>query len=155
MKAGMLLCALLVASSAKAQWSVEHLPAASGAAPLRQCRMVTPWQSLFDGYQTTQVRLVLDDARLELQSRAPLDSEQGDITLQVDAEAPVASDALPSERVAAFTSARDHLVRQFIPGKAVRIRARFWPTWPQTAVQSADVSLMGFTRAFEAYSKCE
>ena len=155
MRAGLTVFAALAAFSAQAQWSVERLPAAEGKAPAVSCHMASAWQDMFDGYQTTQVRVVVDEARFELQSRAPFDNALSDVALQVDGAALLRAESLLSDRVATFALSRAQLVRQCIPGSRLRIHARFWPTWPQTAVQTTDISLIGFTRAFEAYSKCE
>ena len=41
------------------------------------------------------------------------------------------------------------LIDQFKAGLKARVQLRFWPTWPETGTHSVEVSLIGFTKAWE------
>jgi hypothetical protein len=41
------------------------------------------------------------------------------------------------------------LIAQFKRGLRADVTMRFWPTWPETGTHSVEVSLIGFTKAWD------
>ena len=107
-----------------------------------------------DGYQQTSVYFSVTPRSVLLVSAAPLDAGSSDIGLKVDDEPFVRSDRLQGDRSAVFDSDHARVVAQFKAGHQVRVQLRFWPTWPATGTHAATLSLIGFTKAYEALAGC-
>jgi hypothetical protein len=132
-------------SVAAAEWTV---------APDAGCAVDSSPEPISDGYQTTTVRIRVDGKSVLVSSPSVLDASFNDIGLTVDDHETISMDRLADPRTAVFESRYATVVEQFKRGRQVLLQLRFWPTWPATGVQSAPVSLIGFTRAYAGRDEC-
>lgn len=145
----LLVSALLTNGAAAGEWSVSQDEQS------RKCSLTAEKKTIYDGYQTAAVFLIVDDRSVKLRSESVLDPGFSDIGMKVDQKDFIPMDKLEKERVAVFETRREQLIEQFIRGREVEVRLRFWPTWPTTGTHTAKFSLLGFTKAFDQYSKCK
>lgn len=139
-------------SSATGAWTVREVNPAAG--PSSGCLLETSWQTMFDGYQDTQVQVAVHAEHINVRAKAPLDASFGDIHLAVDGGSPMVMTALSADKVATFESASAALMEQFKSGRVLSLQLRFWPAWPQTGPRSVEFSLMGFTKAHREMIAC-
>jgi len=131
-----------------AEWLVKPGPGTA-------CVLESSPESLPDGYQTTTIRIQVDDKTVAVISPSVLDAGFHDIGIQVDQDPLIPMDRLGEPRTAVFESQYVTLVEQFKHGLRARVQLRFWPTWPVTGTHSATVSLIGFTRAHAGLTDCK
>ena len=110
--------------------------------------------SLFDGYQDTRLKLRLGGGVLQVRTDSNIDLSFDDVGLAVDGGEFVPADAVVDEQNIRFNAVNDALLEQFIRGRSVRLYLRFWPTYPATRRYEANLSLIGFTRAYNRYRMC-
>jgi hypothetical protein len=138
---------ILVPSVAAAEWAVKP---GTGAA----CVVESAPEPISDGYQATTARIHVDGKTVVVSSPSVLDPGFNDIGIAVDDHEIVPMDRLADSRTAVFESRYPAIVEQFKRGLRARVQLRFWPTWPATGVQSATVSLIGFSRAYARRDEC-
>lgn len=109
---------------------------------------------LDDGYQQTPVFLELDGTALRVVTDSNLDTTGSPLGLTVDREPFIAADGVQGRTNLLFEREIESIVSQFIAGNRVRVRLRFWPTWPATGDKFAEFSLIGFTSAHKALAAC-
>ena len=153
MRRWFLLVPLCLSTHVWADWSVRQ--ASPKIAQQPACVLETEWRTVFDGYQDTQVQVIVSTGKVEARSKAPLDNGSLDISIKVDDKDQIKPDGIKGEKIAGFDTASALLVEQFIKGKSLRLQMRFWPTWPQTGVHVAEFTLIGFTKAHNEFLKCE
>ncbi|HMA89049.1 MAG TPA: hypothetical protein VKP89_09940 [Burkholderiales bacterium] len=150
--AWLLLGAALVAGAAgralaeAPNWEVAH---DSG------CALRSAPQTVNDGYQTVQARIVVDAAMVVVESPSDLDDSFSDIGLALPGHDFIRMDRVEGKKRAVFVSRYADLVEAFKAGRDVEARLRFWPEFPVTGVHGARFSLMGFTKAYDEAKGCK
>jgi hypothetical protein len=116
-----------------------------------KCRIESEKVPINDGYQKVTAQLiVLADNTIQIVSLSTYDGGSGDIGIQVDKNAFVKFDKVVGDKVVTFDAAATAiLIPQFKAGLLARAQLRFWPTWPVTGTHDADISLIGFTKAYD------
>lgn len=156
-RVAIVLCALVVimtgpTNAPAADWAVSTQARTDGAGV--RCVVQSARRALPDGYQTTSASITVAPRSVAVTSVSVLDGGFKDIGLQVDQKEFIPMDRLEGDKTALFDSKFDRVVEQFKAGVEVRVRLRFWPTWPATGTHSATFSLIGFTRAYEQLAGC-
>ena len=148
---GLACCAVYVATApvASAGWSLKQATTGSPG-----CALESGDITIHDGYQDTRVRLNINDRRLLVLTESNIDSGFGDIELQVDGNPAIPPDTVADEQNVLFKSDVAAIIEQFRKGSKASIHLRFWPSYPATQRYPAGFSLMGFTRAWNAYLEC-
>ena len=141
------LSVLLAARPAAADWSLQ-----SGGA--EGCWLESPIKEMETGYNQARVKILVEKARVVIESDAKLDDAFGDLGLTVDRKARIGVDRIEGERKAVVASDYDTLIGQFKAGLRVALQLRFWPTWPTTGTHGADFSLVGFSKAYAGLEAC-
>jgi hypothetical protein len=116
-----------------------------------KCRIESEKAAVNDGYQKVTAQLIVTaDNVVQIVSLSTFDGGSGDIGIQVDKNAFVKFDKLSNDKTVGFdAAAAAMLIPQFKAGLRARAQLRFWPTWPVTGTHDADISLIGFTKAYE------
>jgi hypothetical protein len=116
-----------------------------------KCRIESDKAPVNDGYQKVTAQLIVTaDNAVQIVSLSTFDGGSGDIGIQVDKNAFVKFDKLLGDKTVGFdAAAAAALIPQFKAGLRARAQLRFWPTWPVTGTHDADISLIGFTKAYE------
>jgi hypothetical protein len=139
--------------AAAATWTVVQHPDAQSQT--ETCMMQSPTQSVHDGYDGTQVQLIIHSESVLVVARAPFDSSFNDIGMQVDQHALIRLDEVVDRKTARFATSYATLIEQFKKGSRVKLQMRFWPTWPTTGLHTAAYSLIGFTKAYTDLQACQ
>ena len=114
------------------------------------CRLESDKGTLSDGYQKTSVQLRVVPGEVRILSESTFDDTKGGLLIQVDKNEPVNADGLDGPKAIVFKGApAASLINQFKAGLKANVQLRFWPTWPETGTHSIEVSLIGFTRAWD------
>lgn len=148
----LMLLLMVCSSGAFAQWTIQKQTESSGKGPV--CIMRTEWRKIFDGYQDTEVQIVVHADAVEVRSKAPLDKGADVIGLRVDTKPLVKIESIPTEKTAIFSAAYTTLIDQFKKGALLQLHLQFWPTWPKTGVHTADFSLIGFSKTHQDFIEC-
>lgn len=115
-----------------------------------KCRIESEKVPINDGYQNVTAQIIVTSNNIvQIVSDSIYDAGAGDIGVQVDKNAFVKLDKLAGEKTAVFEASAPTLIPQFKAGLRARLQLRFWPTWPVTGTHDAEVSLIGFTKAYE------
>lgn len=143
-----ILC-LLAASTAQASgpWQTR-MSGADG------CVLFAEVPEVDDGYSMTPIRLEIIGSRLLVLTESNLDTTLGPLGLSVDGGGFVPGDRVESGTNLVFENQVPELVQEFIRGSTAQLTLRFWPTWPQTGDKQVNVSLKGFTQAYNSLSTC-
>lgn len=161
----MLVSLLFLPSLLWADWTVRRQLNAQGMP--ERCVLESSAVTMSDGYQDTQVLLMLSAEALQLKAKAPLDSSFRDLGLQVDKHDFIPVENLVEDRVALFTAQYPTIVEQMkraqsppkkgqkVTSPTIKLQLRFWPTWPARGVQTAELSLEGFSKAYMEFSTCK
>jgi hypothetical protein len=127
-------------------WHVQRVTEAGTV----KCRIESEKATVYDGYQKVTAQLtVTANNVVQVVSESTFDGGSGDIGVQVDKDAFVKLDKLAGDKMVVFDTAAAVLIPQFKAGLRARVQLRFWPTWPVTGTHDADISLIGFTKAYE------
>lgn len=161
---GLLLA--LLSQPAWAEWTVKRLYNPMGN--VERCVVESHVVPVSDGYQETEVSLVVSANTIVIKSKAPLDDSFGDIGLQVAKNDFIKMDKVIDERSALFAASYAKILAQFKQGGAapvkkgqppqapqVRIQLRFWPTWPATGTHDVEFDLEGFSKAYANMVACK
>ncbi|MGE3539139.1 MAG: hypothetical protein AB7N91_17130 [Candidatus Tectimicrobiota bacterium] len=163
-----MLCLLLLilgSVPARAEWLSKRLSGPPGT-PARCIVESTPLP-IYDGYQETQIAIVVSAEHVLVKSKAPLDDSFGDLGLQVDKFEFIKADRVLEERSALFASSYTKLLEQFKKGpgavkkgqkpgaSSLRVQLRFWPTWPATGAHATEFLLDGFSKAHTEMLACQ
>jgi hypothetical protein len=120
-----------------------------------------------DGYQDTQVTVTISLQTVTVKAKAPLDNGFNDIGLQIDKNDVIKMDKVVEERSALFAASYSTILEQIAKGPALvkkgrkptistlKLYMRFWPTWPTKGLQTLDVSLEGFSKAYTELKTCK
>lgn len=140
---------LLVGAAPPEPVSTWHVQRTTEGSTVK-CRIESDKAPVNDGYQNVTVQLIVTANNLvQILSDSVYDGGSGDIGIQVDKNAFVKFDKLAGDKTAVFEASATTLIPQFRAGLRARLQLRFWPTWPVTGTHDADVSLIGFTKAYE------
>lgn len=145
------LLSLGAQAAASDNWSAAKTEGADRPAA---CTLVSAHQQMDDTQGQTAVWLEISPTALTVKTGSDIDAEFKDLTIQVDDKDAIPSDALDGKTNVVFSKAADAITQQFIQGVKVRVRLRFWPTWPSQGVRTADFSLIGFTQAYQGLEGC-
>jgi hypothetical protein len=127
-------------------WHVQRVTEAGTV----KCRIESEKATVYDGYQKVTAQLIVTANNVvQVVSESTFDGGSGDIGVQVDKDAFVKSDKLAGDKMVVFDTGAATLIPQFKAGLRARVQLRFWPTWPVTGTHDADISLIGFTKAYE------
>ena len=127
----------------KSAWTVTHLAG-------KACRLDADKATLSDGYQTTTALVQVSPTEVRVVSESVFDPGKEDLLVQVDKKDPVKADGLAEgNKTVVFKTQAPLLIEQFKAGLRARVQLRFWPSWPETGNHSVEVSLIGFTRAWD------
>ena len=143
---------LLYGRETSAVWTVKR-PGDVAPGQARCFLELTP-MTVSDGYQDTQVAMVVHADAVLIRTESPLDASFADIGMQVDTQPFVPMDTVADRKVAVFTTQYPRLIAQFKQGSKVRVQLRFWPTWPETGTHAVTFSLVGFSKAYTAMLAC-
>jgi hypothetical protein len=114
------------------------------------CRLDSGKGSLTDGYQKTNAQIRVTPTEVRVVSESTFDDSKGDLSIQVDKREAVKADALDGGKAVVFKGpAAATLITQFKAGLRANVTLRFWPTWPETGTHAIEVSLIGFTKAWD------
>lgn len=156
---------LVYPSVAWAEWTIKRLYTPQGV--LERCVVESPTLPMSDGYQDTQVTVIVSTQTILVKAKAPLDNAFNDIGLQIGKHGVVKAERVVEERSAVFSDQfRDILIQltqDVPPGKkgrhppppTLKLYLRFWPTWPTRGLQTVDVSLEGFRKAYTELDTCK
>ncbi|MGO8970643.1 MAG: hypothetical protein ACLQDQ_13875 [Myxococcaceae bacterium] len=122
-----------------------------------KCHIESEKAPINDGYQNVTAQLVVTaDNLVQIISLSTFDFGSADIGIQVDKNALVKADKLVGDKMVLFEASAATLIPQFKAGLHARVQLRFWPTWPVTGTHDAEVSLIGFTKAYaEMVGNCK
>lgn len=158
------LCVALLHGSVWAEWTVKREQKQAGQP--ERCVLVSDVLSVQDGYQQTQVYMMVSADAIVVKTKSPLDDSFGDIGLQVDKHDFIPLDKIVDERSALFASSYAKILEQITKGSApvkkgqkpplskVRVQLRFWPTWPATGTHDVEFSLANFSKAYAEMVAC-
>ncbi len=158
---GMLVCP----SAAWAEWTIKRLYTPQGV--FERCVVESPTLPMRDGYQDTQVTVIVSTQTILVKAKAPLDNAFNDIGLQIGKNSVVKAERVVEERSAVFTDQFRDILTQLtqdvspvkkgrpLPPPTLKLYLRFWPTWPTRGLQTVDVSLEGFRKAYTELDTCK
>ena len=127
----------------KSAWTVTHLAG-------KACRLDADKASLSDGYQTTSALVQVSPTEVRVISESVFDAGKDELLIQVDKKDAVKADGLAEgNKTVVFKTQAPLLIEQFKAGLRARVQLRFWPSWPETGNHSVEISLIGFTRAWD------
>lgn len=114
------------------------------------CRLDSDKGTLSDGYQKASLQLRVTSTEVRVVSESTFDDSKGDLRIQVDKQDAIKADGLDGAKAVVFKGgSAATLIAQFKRGLKADVTMRFWPTWPETGTHSVEVSLIGFTRAWD------
>ncbi len=131
---------------AKPAWRVDRVEKAGKPVV---CSLLSDKVSIDDGYQQSTLVLRVTAEEIKAVSESTFDGSFGDLEIQVDKAEAIKADGLAGEKAVSWKSGAAALIPQFRAGINARVQARFWPTWPSKGPQSANVSLIGFVKAWD------
>jgi len=111
-------------------------------------------QRMHDGYQETAIYLQVDANGLTVITESNIDPESPHNGIRVDDNDVMKPDKFRHEQRAVFERDATHIIEQFRRGLKVAVTLKFWPTWPDKGRQTAEFSLIGFTKAFAQLPDC-
>ena len=119
----LLAIALCAGGNATANWSVMKLEGQES-----KCMLESERIEIFDGYQNTAIRMVVDGNSVAVKSVSTLDPGFSDIGIQVDKKAFIHANKVTQDKTASFDINHAALIEQFKAGLEVTVQLRFWPT---------------------------
>ncbi|HUM93110.1 MAG TPA: hypothetical protein PLU26_01375 [Candidatus Competibacter sp.] len=142
----------LAAGPAQAAWT-----AAITKDPLTResrCLLLSDTQTISDGYEQTPVSLVFNGASLLVVTGSELDGSFADLQLVVNDEPPLRSNKItPNKMILNFDQNVPDLLQRLREGRQATVYLRFWPTWPATQAYPVSFSLIGFSKAHDAFNQ--
>lgn len=148
-----------------AEWTVKRLHSQTGT--LERCVLESNTVPVNDGYQETQVSMIVSTDTIIVKAKAPLDGSFGDIGLQVEKNDFIKMDKIVEERSALFAVSYTKILEQLKKASvsvktgqksaspAVKVPLRFWPTWPATGTHAVEFRLEGFSKAYTDMVACK
>lgn len=119
-----------------------------------RCLLLSETQTISDGYEQTPVSLVFNGASLSVITESELDASFADLQLVVNDSSPLRSDKIARNKMMlSFDQNVPDLIKQLREGRQATVYLRFWPTWPVTQLYPVTFSLMGFSKAHDAFTQ--
>ena len=120
---------------------------------LDPCLLLSPKIVIDDGQGETRIWLEMTNKMLVLKTKSDIDTAFNDIGLQIDDKDFIPLDRINNDVDILFEKSIAEIIQQFIHGQNVKLQLRFWPTWPSKGIQTAEFSLLGFTKAYKSLSE--
>ena len=153
-----LLTLVLFVSAPAFASSAPAWRAVVGQDPLQNktaCLMESMQMTVHDGQTTTPVRFLYNGTAFLVTTKSNIDLTYPNVGLQVDHNAPIAIERLHKETNIVFEHDAEQIRTQFIRGLKAKLSLGFWPTWPQGETVVTEFSLIGYTKAYEAFEHCQ
>ncbi|MDN5851060.1 MAG: hypothetical protein L0H63_15740 [Nitrococcus sp.] len=117
-----------------------------------RCVLLSPEFSMFDGYYPAKVWLRVNTVRAWVKTDSNIDTSYPRQGLRVDGGelAPFAEEL--TDEQTAYTDAL--VLRRLADGHTLTVTLGFWPTWPKTKTQTANIDLAGSANAYAALQAC-
>ncbi len=120
-----------------------------------RCVAESTRQTLYDGYNDTEVWLQVDRQSLMVRTRSNIDDSKKDIGVAVDKQEFIPMDKIYLDQSVVFDKDIGTIVQQFRRGLKAIFTLRFWPTHPDTGAKTIGFSLIGFTKAYAEFEGCQ
>jgi hypothetical protein len=149
---------LLLTCLGPAMASDGNWRAVIGYDPLQQmtaCLLESKSLTVFDGQTDTPLQLIYNGRVFRVTSQSHVDLSYPGVGLRVDGQELFAVDTVENRTDLIFSSRADAVKEQFIAGRQAQIAVGFWPTWPRGDTVIARFSLIGFSRAYDAFRHCQ
>lgn len=118
----------------------------------RRCLLYSKKTPIFDGRDTTSIRLQVTTDAIVVNSDANIDTSYPGLGMRVDSGKLMPFDPnLLNERTIRIVEPVQVAMTQ---GSKLNVFLGFWPTWPVTETQSTTIDLTGFKNAFSALKAC-
>lgn len=134
-------------------WSLDRRP--NPIDHKTQCLLASRSVNISDGYERTDVQLLLTANSLYVRTESNLDLSYPDTGISLDNGTLVPFEGLAKETAAMISGDIEMLYEQMAPSRTVLVKLGFWPTWPVTKTQEASFPLEGFDQAIKALWLCE
>lgn len=134
-------------------WSLDRRP--NPIDHKAQCLLASRSVNISDGYDRTDVQLLLTAKSLYVSTESNLDLSYPDTGIRLDNGTLMPFEGLAKETAAIISSDVAMLYEQMAPSQTVLVRLGFWPTWPVTKTQEVSFPLDGFADAINALWVCE
>jgi len=119
-----------------------------------RCVAESTHQSMNDGYQDGNVYLQVDHERLVFVTQSNVDLGSTEQGLQVDDDPAIAFEQVMHEQQAVVEQHIEQVIASFQEGRKVKVRLKYWPTWPSKGSKEVEFSLIGFQKAFAQLPGC-
>lgn len=136
-----------------AHWSLDRRP--NPINHKTQCLLTSRSLNISDGYDRTDVQLLLTAKSLYVKTASNIDLSYPDSGIRLDDGTLLPFKSLAKETAAMISGDVESLYRQMAPNQTLLVRLGFWPTWPVTETQQANFPLDGFSDAVKALWQCE
>ncbi len=136
-----------------AHWSLDRRPN-----PINhetQCLLASRSINISDGYERTDVQLLLTATSLYVKTDSNIDLSYPDSGIRLDDGTQLQFESLAKQTAAMISGDVAALYKQMTPSQTLLVRLGFWPTWPVTQTQEASFPLDGFSDAVNALWLCE
>ena len=120
-----------------------------------RCVVESTRQTLYDGYNDTEIWLQVDRQSLMVRTRSNIDDSKRDIGVAVDKQEFIPMDKIYLDQSVVFDKDIGTIVQQFKRGLKAIFTLRFWPTHPDTGAKTIGFSLIGFTKAYAEFEGCQ
>lgn len=134
-------------------WSLDR--SANPVSLKTQCLLTSEPVNISDGYDRTNVRLVLTADTLYITADSNIDLSYPESGIHLDDGKVVILERLAEPTTAVVSNDLGNLYQQLADGRTALVKLGFWPTWPVTETQQARFSLQGFAEARDAMRYCE
>lgn len=119
------------------------------------CLMLSAKKTSSDGQGTTSLQLLYNGAEFVVKTQSNIDLTYPDLGLKVDNAPILPIDYLNKDTVAVFAQEADKIKKLFIQGHKANLTLGFWPTWPKTQAYTTEFSLIGFTKTYKEFLRCQ
>ncbi len=97
---------------------------------------------------------MFNGASLLVVTGSELDGSFADLQLVVNDEPPLRSNKItPNKMILNFDQNVPDLLQRLREGRQATVYLRFWPTWPATQAYPVSFSLIGFSKAHDAFNQ--
>ena len=119
-----------------------------------RCLLESATHVINDGQAETSVKLVYTGNALYAATKSNIDIDYPGIGLQVDGFDQHPIDEVYMKKTAVFSKDLDKLHKQFIYGVNAKLILGFWPLLPKTKTHVIEFSLIGYTKTYQQFLKC-
>ena len=136
-----------------ALWSLDRRP--TPVSDQAHCLLASRSINISDGYDRTDVQLLLTAHSLYVKTNSNIDLSYPDTGVRLDDGSLVPFDGVAQENIAIIKTDVTALYQRMLPSQTAVVRLGFWPTWPVTETQEARFPLRNLDDAVEALWLCE